>query len=880
MKKFSLSIMLVSLLWGAKAQTITSMQTGNWNLGTTWVGGVVPGPSNDVVIDAGHTVTFNVASATINNLTVNATAVLTIAGPNILIVSQDAVNSGTINNNSAGGFRVGNNLTNSSTINGAVNSALMMGGSLLQNNGSLQSSFLYLATTASGTNSTSVAISGSGTFDFNSILVLKSGGAMVTLDVPLTISNMNMGGSNFRIIIGNYDFQTSGIVGGSATKYIITNGSGRMIYSGAVASKIFPVGTATSYTPVTISGGNTATHTFAVKTSNSFTAPPLSSAVVNREWDIDDITGGANADLIFQWNGTDESGSFNRAIAAIARYDGSNWQPITTYAAATGSNPYTRTANGVTSFSQFLIGSAGSFPIISAQSGNWNTGATWSGGIVPSAATDNVIISSAHAISFDVANTTINSLTVSNTASLQVNPGNILIANSNVSNAGAITLGSNANLRVGGDFNNSASLAPSGGAVNTVLSIGGNLINTTGTMVAQSLYFSSTSLGLNTAAQSVNSNNVILNFNSVVLMNDGVPVTLNVPLSFNDLNFNGTTGNLVLENVNLTITNTINGAGAGKYIQTNGSGATVFRTGPAAPKFFPVGTNTSYTPLTISNGNVSTHNFRVRVSNTFTNPPLNNAVVNREWNITDNAAGANVDLTFQWNASDEDPSFNRNNSYVGHYTGTMWTPGSSISPASGSNPYTKTAVAVSSFSPFGIGSSGALPLSWLYFKAMPCGSNVCLEWSTSNEVNTDKFVVERSRNGQIYETVGFVAAMNSNGAHAYNYTDAAVSKATWYYRIKQADIDGRYSFSQVIKIDLNKIIVVSAFPNPAKDFVVIDGAAQFKTIQFIDMSGRMIKQSPVKPNDKRYDIGTLPAGMYYLRFISDNETRFIQLFKE
>ncbi len=55
---------------------IISAQTGDWNVGTTWVGGVVPGSSNSAVIDAGHVVTVTDANKVINNITIRATATL------------------------------------------------------------------------------------------------------------------------------------------------------------------------------------------------------------------------------------------------------------------------------------------------------------------------------------------------------------------------------------------------------------------------------------------------------------------------------------------------------------------------------------------------------------------------------------------------------------------------------------------------------------------------------------------------------------------------------------------------------------------------------------------------------------------------------------
>jgi hypothetical protein len=880
MKKNLLFIALLTIQLCVNGQTITSAQTGAWDQTSTWVGGVVPGPANDVVLAATHTVTFNVSTVTVNSLTINSGGTFIINASTTFRVTQNVSNSGTINNNSAGGIRMNGSLNNSGTITGAVNSLLGVGGSQLLNNGSIQSSFLYFATDALGISSIAASVDGTGSFTIANILVQKSATGNVTINVPLTLSSaVNLGGGGGKIIIENNDFGFSSVSAGNATIYIVTNGTGRLIYNGGGSPKTVPIGTATSFSPVVFSNGNISTHSFAVRVSNSFTATPPGTAVVNREWSIDDMTGGANVDVSFQWTGAIENAGFNRALSAIARYNGTDWQAITSYAAATGTNPYTRVATGVINFSKFLIGSSGSFPIITAQSGNWNTTTTWQAGIIPSASTDNVIIASGHTVTYDLASATINSLSINNTGALQLNAGNILTANSNLSNAGAIILNSNSSLRIGGDLTNSSTIFPAGGAVNTLLSVAGNLNNSAGQITSESFYFSSTSLGSNTNAQAINSNNSLLNFTNVFLFNNGVNITFNVPLSFSTLTFNGTTGHLILQNSGLTINSSISGTGELKYIQTNGASSFLRINGSASPKFFPVGTNTSYTPLTISNGNIATHNFSVRTSNTFTNTPNNNAVVNREWNITDNTGGANVDLTFQWNASDEDPTFDRTVSYVGHHNGVEWRPVSSIGPASGSNPYTKTATGVTSFSPFGVGSSGALPVHLFYFAAEKENNHIKLEWKTENEINFSRFEIEKSTDGSDYNRIKTVPAINNPGTSNYSAIDES-AQGNIYYRLKMIDVDGSFTYSKVVRINPGKKYTVIIYPNPASDKIFVQNMNKYNTGQIADVAGKIVQQFAILQGDEQVTINQLKNGIYYLRLISKEDVQTVRFIKE
>ena len=855
------------------SQTITSAQTGNWNSTTTWSGGVVPGSANDVVIAAGHTVTFNVSAATINSLTVNTGGTFTVSPSNSLTITTTLSNAGTINNNSSGGLRVAGDLTNDGTINGAVNSALIVGGTQLQNNGSLQSSFLYFALPTLGVSNVAATVNGTGTFTLNNIIILKSTGANVTFNVPITLSaTLNMGGGGGKPVLTNHDFQVNGIVGGSANIYVITSGTGKLIFNGGTAPKTFPVGTATSYSPVTISNGNVSTHSFSVRVTDAITGSP-GSAVVNRQWEINDVTGGATADLTFQWTGAIESGTFNRTISAIARYDGSNWQAITPYGAASGSNPYTRNVTGVTSFSQFIIGSAGAFPIVSAQSGNWNTASTWNGGVVPTA-TDNVIIASGHNVTYDVASGSANSLIVNNTATLQLNANMLLSVAGNTSNSGTINLGNSASLRIGGDLTNGSTFAPSAGATNTLVSIGSNFANT-GTFSSQLLYLSNTVLAENSNACTI-SGNPLITTNTLNILKSGANVTVNVNLGTVNLNFGGTSGNIFLGANNLTVTGSISGYSAVKYIQTNSTGAFFF-TGLASPKVFPVG-NTTYTPLTISNGNVSTHNFAVRVSSTFSNPPLNNSVVNKEWNIQELIAGAVADLTFQWNAVDEDPAFNRSACYAGHFNGTAWVPVSSRAAASGSDPYTFTATGISDFSPFAIGSNGALPLSLIDFIASKMTGGIKLEWIAENEIGFSHYEVEKSNDGKNFKKIAVVAGITGSGRKKYALTDS-ISVGMQYYRLKMMDLDGSFSYSRIVRIDAGKKFTIVIYPSPARHVIFVQNMNRYQTVSIIDISGRVIRKRNIS-GDSYMDIADLRPGSYFLKLDGKEDSQTVQFTKQ
>jgi hypothetical protein len=99
----------------------------------------------------------------------------------------------------------------------------------------------------------------------------------------------------------------------------------------------------------------------------------------------------------------------------------------------------------------------------------------------------------------------------------------------------------------------------------------------------------------------------------------------------------------------------------------------------------------------------------------------------------------------------------------------------------------------------------ALPLHLLEFNGHLQNDNASLNWKTENEQNTSHFEIERSTDGRNYTTVGNVAAFNQPGIHNYNYTDniAALAVPIVYYRLKQKDIDGRFTYSGIVVLSID-----------------------------------------------------------------------------
>jgi len=175
-----------------------------------------------------------------------------------------------------------------------------------------------------------------------------------------------------------------------------------------------------------------------------------------------------------------------------------------------------------------------------------------------------------------------------------------------------------------------------------------------------------------------------------------------------------TTGNILLNNFNLTLDNsaTITGAANTRFVTTNNSGYLIKRGMGATVFQYPVGNSTStYNPLTLSNtGTIDTIGVRCLASmfsNGLTGIAFTKQVVDASWDITEQTSGgSNLSITPGWYASDELTGFDRTNVTLAHYNtiASSWdTSNIQTGPASGSNPYSYTRTGVTNTGTFALG---------------------------------------------------------------------------------------------------------------------------------------------------------------------------------
>ena len=142
-------------------------------------------------------------------------------------------------------------------------------------------------------------------------------------------------------------------------------------------------------------------------------------------------------------------------------------------------------------------------------------------------------------------------------------------------------------------------------------------------------------------------------------------------------------------------------------------------------------------------------------------------------------------------------------------------------------------------------SSGAtLPVTFQSFYIAREGSNVQLNWSTTNELNNNLYTVEKSTNARTWSQLATIqGAGSSTSLNSYTYTDKYVQDAVVYYRIRQVDMNGSAYYSAIRFMNSNGIEKTTNIYTPSKQTIVIDFNSAVKTnvtVQVLNMGGQVL----------------------------------------
>ncbi|MFH0865110.1 MAG: GEVED domain-containing protein [Bacteroidota bacterium] len=518
---------------------------------------------------------------------------------------------------------------------------------------------------------------------------------------------------------------------------------------------------------------------------------------------------------------------------------------------------YTGTAAGVINYSPnpTLIAWTGSLSTV------WTNTTNWGGCNIPSCLTSAVISSNVPTMPVISSNVTVNDLTIYSGATLTINTGNKLTVCGNFVNNGTVV------------FNGTSTLEFAG-----------------------------------TTPQTFISNNALTITN--VIINNAAGVTLAGSAMTVTGTFTLTNGILYTSSSAMLIMN----AGS-TVLPVAGGSATSFVNGPmqklgTTAFIFPLGDGTRWRRLGISAPTNSTFQAEYFSSGygTYNIDPADVTAVEllevskiEYWNLSRPFGTGTPQVTLYWEASDANSSYitycpdlqiahwDGSNSWWenNNYNAVTVTSTGCNSPLNVSGTI-QTNAGISEFSPFTYGSktsggSNPFPIELLSFSGKNLGEKNLLEWITSSETNNDYFVLEKSKDGILFEELTKVdGAGTSNSLINYDEIDYDPFEPVTYYKLKQVDFDGMYSYSDIISVSGEMLsdqpVFINLYPNPASTLVNLEVYSPCEgemKVEIYDYLGMVIvseKRNVKKGNDIiLFDISKFADGIYYSKiFFNDN----------
>lgn len=185
--------------------------------------------------------------------------------------------------------------------------------------------------------------------------------------------------------------------------------------------------------------------------------------------------------------------------------------------------------------------------------------------------------------------------------------------------------------------------------------------------------------------------------------------------------------------------------------------------------------------------------------------------------------------------------------------------------------------------------TGVSPVTMLSFSAAVNNKRtVDLQWRTVNETNNKMFIIERSADGVTFKVIDSVAGKNSLSENYYSAEDKYPFAGYNYYRLKQVDNDGKFTYSNTVAVNLSSAInTVVLYPNPAKAKLLIDIITTKKekgALTIMDAFGRIVKAISTDfekgQQQKSINVEGLSAGTYFITITAGEEKILKQFIKQ
>ncbi|MEM6264438.1 MAG: T9SS type A sorting domain-containing protein [Bacteroidota bacterium] len=189
----------------------------------------------------------------------------------------------------------------------------------------------------------------------------------------------------------------------------------------------------------------------------------------------------------------------------------------------------------------------------------------------------------------------------------------------------------------------------------------------------------------------------------------------------------------------------------------------------------------------------------------------------------------------------------------------------------------------SSFSPMTAltSSNCTFPVEWSSFEGSHIsGTGNLLEWVTASESQNDFFAIEHRMEAESFAEVGTMPGSGTTlEPTSYSFTHETMLPGTHYYRLRQVDLNGEFSYSAVIEVRVEPSTGMIIFPNPANDKLYLslpDAQNQSFEVIFVSVDGKMVKHIPFAKGEIQHEIELedWARGLYVYQVLLPNGARY------
>lgn len=347
-------------------------------------------------------------------------------------------------------------------------------------------------------------------------------------------------------------------------------------------------------------------------------------------------------------------------------------------------------------------------------------------------------------------------------------------------------------------------------------------------------------------------------------------------------------GDVMLNDNNFIFSSTghyAHGGGVNDYdafMVTNGTGE-VTKEGLANDGFFmfPLGqTENDYTPAEISNTSGAANSYHVQVK-TYTSSGSTESVategIDRTWHIHSSTEGDAFVCLYHNSATNaagtgtDGSSFDNTIGFITQQisdgvwsSGTQSDGGSPVSTHCGTFIVPANSTAANSYFSKSSEVVSPLPVTLTGFEATVINCSAILQWRTTSEVNSSRYIVQHSTNSVDFVPVAELPSKNSEQGASYKYRHDDTQPGANYFRLMIKDKDDQFKYSQVISLRSNCATRIVITPNPVQDVLTVRGLNSGNVVTVFTATGQQVSKTQATNSVLPIDTQNWKKGLYMI----------------